>query len=671
MSFNLEFIDANSLSIIQNSISEICDVSFQAYDSSGYPLAPLDREDELLAQINSRKSSRNEHENFICNCTETTALRNEPSLFKGHFNQHQFFIPISINSARIMLVSSPFYLAKSEFKDFLDEKGQFFGFSKSDLSLWESKIRVFDSRTVEKIGSNIKILFEILLKSSYEKSVSRKKYMAVQRIIDFFSHIKQPANMEQIFATVLNILLFEFNIETASIMIREDNIYRTITASGWLKGDVIPLRLKEDNPLIQKSAQGYRTASSNDIAELSGFGFPDSINAVHIFPILDDNYPFGLIMIYNAVISRDTVYTLLEICKLVGAITKNLNLQKAYDRCISDAMSLNYSKEKLSLGLNNPDELYDTIVDSATELLNAEKGSIMLFEQDSLVIKAVKGISKWLLQDSRIEISQSIAGKVFTEGMPLLVENTEEMQLPYFKERKHYKTHSFISMPVKFVSEIIGVLNVSDKITLENFTERDLNLLSNFISYISIILKAADYHAMAEQMKELSVTDPLTGLFNRRYLQDRFSEEIHRSERHDLIFSIAMFDIDDFKLFNDKEGHLAGDDVLKKVASTAHGCLRANDILSRFGGEEFLVIMPQTNKDEALAVAERIRTTIKESVRDRWEKFPKPYITVSAGISSYPEDGKDINELIKSVDTALYKAKASGKNTTVVFQGIE
>jgi diguanylate cyclase (GGDEF)-like protein len=168
-------------------------------------------------------------------------------------------------------------------------------------------------------------------------------------------------------------------------------------------------------------------------------------------------------------------------------------------------------------------------------------------------------------------------------------------------------------------------------------------------------------------MKELSITDHLTGLFNRRYFQERFTEEIHRSERYNLIFSLAIFDIDDFKLLNDTEGHPAGDSVLKELSRIARECLRANDVLCRFGGEEFAILMPQTHKDEAFIVTERIRNSIKESLVYRFKKFPRPGITVSIGLASFPEDGKSVNELIKNTDIALYKAKESGKDRTVLF----
>jgi diguanylate cyclase (GGDEF)-like protein len=291
-------------------------------------------------------------------------------------------------------------------------------------------------------------------------------------------------------------------------------------------------------------------------------------------------------------------------------------------------------------------------------------------EDGSLLIKAVKGINKWLIQDIKIRIGEGIAGKVFEDGEPLLVKDIAKAGLPYIKPRSHYKTGSFVSVPMKFASETIGVLSISDKTTGEEFTEQDLDVLNYFSSHASIALKTSSYYNLAEKMKELSITDPLTEVFNKRYLQERFEEEIHRSERYDLVFSVAIFDIDYFKIFNDTEGHLAGDNALKEVARITHGCLRANDIIARFGGEEFAVLMPQTDneKKEAFVVAERIRENIRASLTRKWEKFPYPSITVSIGIASFPDDGRSMDELIESADRALYKAKALGKDRTVIFK---
>ena len=198
-----------------------------------------------------------------------------------------------------------------------------------------------------------------------------------------------------------------------------------------------------------------------------------------------------------------------------------------------------------------------------------------------------------------------------------------------------------------------------------------MTLLRSFASYASIALERSMYYNLADQMRGLSITDFLTSLFNRRYFEERFFEELQRSERHNLSFSLAIIDIDDFKLFNDTEGHLAGDDVLKNIANIAKESLRVIDVIARFGGEEFIVIMPQTEKEEAFLVAERIRKSVKEQLPHTWKVFPRENITITAGVATFPSDGKDRKELIRNADKALYKGKMEGKDKTALYLEID
>jgi diguanylate cyclase (GGDEF)-like protein len=266
-----------------------------------------------------------------------------------------------------------------------------------------------------------------------------------------------------------------------------------------------------------------------------------------------------------------------------------------------------------------------------------------------------------------IRKGEGIAGKVFKDGRPFFVKNLNEITLLDFKPKSRYKTDSFISVPLTFGSETIGVLNIADKRTGEKFTERDFHLVNRFSSYSSCALQISTDYSLAEQTKKLSNADSLTGLFNRQHFQMRLREEIHRSERYNNVFSFAIIDIDDFILFNDTEGRLSGDNVLREIAEIARKCIRGYDILSRFGGDEFCILMPHTDKNKAYAVAERIRNNVKASLMGRWIKFPCPGVTVSIGISSFPQGGNNIDELMESVDTALYKAKWMGKDKTVVY----
>jgi diguanylate cyclase (GGDEF)-like protein len=672
MSINLEFIDIQLLSVTQDSISEITDLFFSTYDSNGILLIPPKDEDRLTAQIKSYPIGKKEYEEFIRNGIERAVIRGDPSLLKCLTNQYHLFIPVNVANLKLVFVSNPFYLEINEFEDFLTKKGHQFGLSISHLESWSKIIKIKDHSSVQKTAVHIKSLLETALRSNYERNLNDKKYRWTKTLIDVLFDVKLPVHVEEVYSLVIDAILFLFNVDTVAIMVKEKNFFRTVMASGKLKDNVQFLYMKkDDNPMISRAIENCSMVSTNNVAEISMLGFPDTITAIYIFPLVYRTYIHGAVAIYNSIISSEESCSILEFCKLVSLVLKNLTLQNAYNKYIDDMEVLNMAVTKLTPQLHNLDALYKAIVDTATELLKAEKGSFMLPEDDSLIIKAIKGTNRWLIQDIRIKKGEGIAGNVFKNGNPLFAEDMKKVELPDIKPRSRYKTGSFISVPIKFGYETMGVLNISDKTTGEEFTERDLNLISHFASYASIALKVCNYYNLAEQMKELSITDPLTELFNRRYFQERFTEEILRSERYGGTFSLAMFDVDDLKLLNDTEGHLVGDNILKELAQIAHERIRANDILSRFGGDEFAVIMPYTCKEDAVAVVERMRRSIKESLVSKWRKFPRPGITVSIGIASFPDDGKSVNELIESADAALYKAKSTGGDRTIIYRGFK
>ncbi len=155
-----------------------------------------------------------------------------------------------------------------------------------------------------------------------------------------------------------------------------------------------------------------------------------------------------------------------------------------------------------------------------------------------------------------------------------------------------------------------------------------------------------------DYLVDLAVKDGLTGLFNRRYFNELINIEVNRVKRTPAALSLLMLDIDNFKNYNDTEGHPAGDELLKGVAKVLKSSVRAVDLVCRYGGEEFIIILPQTDKGGAQIIAERIRVQVGLF-------FPT---TISIGISTFPEDGKEIEQLVEKADNALYKAKQSGKN---------
>jgi two-component system cell cycle response regulator len=169
-------------------------------------------------------------------------------------------------------------------------------------------------------------------------------------------------------------------------------------------------------------------------------------------------------------------------------------------------------------------------------------------------------------------------------------------------------------------------------------------------------------------LEQMVVSDPLTGLHNRRYLMDRLAQEMQRCDRHGEPLAFAMIDLDGFKPINDQFGHIVGDKVLRAVGSAIARCVRVSDIAARYGGDEFGVILPQTPADGSMRVCERILRTISElQVQD--EHGITCNVTASLGLAYYPaEDIETPEDLIHSADSALYGAKRSGKNRFITVR---
>ncbi|MGE5841144.1 MAG: GGDEF domain-containing protein, partial [Deltaproteobacteria bacterium] len=169
------------------------------------------------------------------------------------------------------------------------------------------------------------------------------------------------------------------------------------------------------------------------------------------------------------------------------------------------------------------------------------------------------------------------------------------------------------------------------------------------------------------KLRELSITDALTGLFNRRYLVRALEAEFIRSIRYNRNFSVLLFDIDDFKQINDRYGHGCGDAVLIRLASVMRGCLRNSDMVARYGGDEIAVLLPETDKSKAMDIAEKLRSAI-EGTCFEW-KGEALSVTSTIGIASSPDDHVSAwGDLLEKADKALYEGKGIGKNAVVALK---
>jgi diguanylate cyclase (GGDEF)-like protein len=319
------------------------------------------------------------------------------------------------------------------------------------------------------------------------------------------------------------------------------------------------------------------------------------------------------------------------------------------------------------LHVANKDELYKTILEIAADLLNAGQGSIMLIDKnnENMHIVFTKGITLHVAQCLPLKVGKGIAGRVAQSGQPLLVNDVEKDSRVAMINRPRFKSKALICIPLKLKERIIGVLNLSDKVDLAPFTEADLQLLTSFANLASLMIERTLVLEESVRFEQLSVTDSLTGLYNRRFLKSRIEEELNRSNHQGLNLSILFIDLDFFKNYNDVCGHLAGDEALKRTADIIQASLREMDTVARYGGEEFCALLPGTSRDEALIVAERIRAEIEAEKFPGQHNLPHGRLTASFGVACFPEDGRTYTALVHASDIALYQAKANGRNRVV------
>ncbi len=217
----------------------------------------------------------------------------------------------------------------------------------------------------------------------------------------------------------------------------------------------------------------------------------------------------------------------------------------------------------------------------------------------------------------------------------------------------------YVCLPLMAQGEALGVLHVRGK---DGAVTGELARIRSAADHLALGLANL---RLRERLRSQALQDPLTGLFNRRYLEDRLDREVRRARRRGLPLSLVMLDLDHFKRINDTQGHEAGDRVLQAVAEALETTLRAEDVAARYGGEEFTVLLPATALEEACWVAEKLRGAVGR-LRVRYAGLVLPGVTVSAGVAALPEEGEgDAGELLRLADAALYDAKEEGRDRLV------
>jgi diguanylate cyclase (GGDEF)-like protein len=310
---------------------------------------------------------------------------------------------------------------------------------------------------------------------------------------------------------------------------------------------------------------------------------------------------------------------------------------------------------KQTTGVLEISELLQQVCSLTLKSFSGDHASVLLVEDDRLVLRAHKGSLTPLL---KIGDDLSPCDGLLAHAIVSRKAAVETDVLPTFGQHRAFReTRSAVYLPLVSLGQVLGVLTL-DSSSRDAFDPEDVSALELVSDICAAAIQNARYF---DQVRQLAYMDGLTGIFNRRYFELRMAEEIARSSRHNLTFSVIMVDIDHFKRLNDEFGHLPGDVVLRQLSNILSQQLRKSDVLSRYGGEEFAIITPETNLESALAVCDKLRRVV-----EGWHfpGIPRP-VTISAGISEYPVQGKTRDELVQAADEALYAAKQGGRNRVI------
>jgi len=309
------------------------------------------------------------------------------------------------------------------------------------------------------------------------------------------------------------------------------------------------------------------------------------------------------------------------------------------------------------------EEILGAAVKRLVEWSDFDAGALYVPKDDFIEMRAHEGISKVFSKKmKRIPIGKELPGLAAQRKRTVVSENAQLDIRAWTDIFIKDRLKATISLPIIAKGELQGVLTLISKKAYK-LNSREIKFLESITDQMAVVMENAKLH---QKTIKLSRTDNLTGLFNSRYFEEILQRQLNWAKRKNLVFSVLMLDIDDIKRINDMYGHDSGDLVLRKFAQVLRNNLRETDFYARYGGDEFVVLLPDTDEDMAKTVAGKIKKELSMTTIFGFED--SPMITSSIGIAIFPRAASTMVSLIKAADLAMYRAKQDGKNKICVFE---
>jgi diguanylate cyclase (GGDEF)-like protein len=313
------------------------------------------------------------------------------------------------------------------------------------------------------------------------------------------------------------------------------------------------------------------------------------------------------------------------------------------------------------------DSILQTTMEKMAEYFRPDTWSLLMVDEknEELYFAIAVGDAADRLKDVRVKMGEGIAGWVAKHGEAVFSDDVERD--PRFSKRvddvTQIETHSVIAVPLRSRLRVLGVIQLVN-VDRAQFNQQEVFFLQALCDYAAIAIENARW---VEKIQELTITDDCTGLFNARHLYKTLETEVYRSQRFGYEFSLLFIDLDHFKSVNDTHGHLIGSKLLAEIGYLVKAQLRLIDYAFRYGGDEFVVLLPQTGKDQAVVVARRLLDAMRASCFCKDEGL-NLNVRASIGVATFPHDARSAHDIIRQADEMMYIVKNSTRDNIGIAQ---
>ena len=337
---------------------------------------------------------------------------------------------------------------------------------------------------------------------------------------------------------------------------------------------------------------------------------------------------------------------------------------------LSQELSIFHDVAKALTSSLDLDSILHTIMEKMAEYFRPETWSLLMVDEQKseLYFAIAVGAASDALVNARVKLGEGVAGWVAKHGQSLIVPDVmnEPRFSPRMDELTRWQTRSIICMPLRSKHRVLGVIQLIN-VDVASLSEQEMFFLQSLCDYAAISIENAK---AVEKIQELTITDDCTGLFNARHLYKTLETEVYRSARFGYEFSVIFVDLDYFKHVNDTHGHLIGSRLLAEIGYLIKAQLRLIDFAFRYGGDEFVVLLPQTGKDQAVVVAKRLQDSLRAGVFcvDQGLNLS---VRASMGLATFPHDAQTPHDIIRQADEMMYVVKNSTRdNIGVASRGM-